>query len=337
MNHQHGPLFWSFSLGEWFATRIRVSYFFPILIAFLLLKLDWPIASIVFGIFFVSVFLHEMVGHILIARLTGGSGNEVLLYPLGGLATTIPAPTRLSQLLTPAGGPLVHLAICCMTFPATYHSEYWTAAINPLILPNVTLDAGWLVPTLVLIFDINLLMLLANVIPIYPLDGGQFLSNALSFYLDGRLVREVMIKTGACCALLIMFAGLWVNSTIAVFAGAILLILNLQLSQQQEYEESYTETFLGYDFSQGYTSLEQSTETQTQKQKSFWRRWQERREEEKLRQSQEREREDELQLDSILEKLHTGGQEALTEQEKQVLNRASARYRNRKQGTESTE
>lgn len=179
--------------------------------------------------------------------------------------------------------------------------------------------------------------MLVNMIPIYPLDGGQFLSNLLSFYLDGRLVRDVMLKTGACCALLIMLAGLWLDSTIAVFAGAILLILNLQLSQQQEYDESYSETFLGYDFSQGYTSLEQSNETPVQKQKSFWRRWREQRQEEKLRQIQEREQKDELQLDSILEKLHTGGQETLTDQEKQVLNRASARYRSRKQGTESAE
>lgn len=334
MNHQHGPLFWSFSLGEWFATRVRVSYFFPVLIVFFLLRLDWPIAAILTGVFVVSVLLHEMVGHILIARLTGGSGNEVLLYPLGGLAVTTPAPTRLSQLLVPAGGPLVHLAICCMTFPATYHSEYWSAAVNPLILPSVSLEHGWLVPTLVLIFDVNLLMMMANLIPIYPLDGGQFLSNLLSFSLDGRLVKEVMIKTGACCALAIMFAGLWFDSTLAVFAGAILLILNIQLSQQQIYEESYTETFLGYDFSQGYTSLEQSTETQTQKRKSFWARWKERRDDEKRRLDQERERDDESKLDAILEKLHQGGHDSLTEQEKQVLNRASARYRSRKQGTE---
>ncbi|MFN0195985.1 MAG: site-2 protease family protein [Planctomycetaceae bacterium] len=339
MHHHHGPMFWSFSLGEWFATQIRVSYFSPALLLLLGFRLEWQwqLVSIIFSIVVVSVFLHEMVGHVLVARLTGGSGSEVLLYPLGGLATTQPAPTLLSQLLTPAGGPLVHLVICCMTLPATYNSVYWSEAINPLILPGVDLSTGWLVPTLVLIFDINLLMMVVNLLPLYPLDGGQILSNGLSFIWDGRIVHEVSARVGWIVALLIMFVGLYVDSAMVVFCGAILLVLNMQLSHQQHYEDANSESFLGYDFSQGYTSLEQSTETRTQKQKSLWKRWQEKRQEDKLRISLEREKEDEVLLDAILEKVHVHGETALTDQERQVLNRASARFRSRKPGADSPE
>ena len=92
MNHQDSFAFWSFPLGNWFGVQVRISWFFPLLIAYFLIKPDYTVAMgvAVSCVLVVSVLLHEF-GHILGARLTGGSGNEILLWPLGGLAFVRPA------------------------------------------------------------------------------------------------------------------------------------------------------------------------------------------------------------------------------------------------------
>ena len=72
MNSPHSPLFWSIPAGSLFATRIRVSLYFPLLLLILILRLDAKLAIALTGIFLVSTLLHELIGHVLVARSTGG-------------------------------------------------------------------------------------------------------------------------------------------------------------------------------------------------------------------------------------------------------------------------
>src|SRR5246127_89336 len=129
---------------------------------------------------FLIVLLHEF-GHALACRQVGGNANRIVLWPLGGVAYVDPPPRPGATLWSIAAGPLVNVALVpTLGFLAVLaHSPLWTAAGRPNVyelLPSV--------------FWINLGLLIFNILPIYPLDGGQILRSLLWFVL-GR-ARSLM-------------------------------------------------------------------------------------------------------------------------------------------------
>src|ERR671938_109394 len=102
------PLTWSFPVGRLFGINIRVHLFFPIVAVGLILREAflkdalpslWAVAALLMGLLFVSVLLHEF-GHCFGARAVDGDANEVLLWPLGGLAYTEVPQTPRATLIT---------------------------------------------------------------------------------------------------------------------------------------------------------------------------------------------------------------------------------------------
>ena len=333
MNHQDSVAFWSFPLGTWFGVQVRVSWFFPVLIAYFLIRPDYTLAlgAAVSVILVVSVLLHEF-GHILGARLTGGSGNEILLWPLGGLAFVRPANTLKSQLLTTGAGPLVNLAICLLTlFPAqqSWKGDFLKEALNPFDpLPALAFHDQFIPDLLVLTFSLNWLMFLVNLIPVMPLDGGHMLRTIATTRIGHRKAVELSVMVGFVVGVLAMVVGLFINKAGVVLIGAIVFIANLLERNQLQQSDHYDESFMGYDFSQGYTSLEQS-ETRAERRPGFLQRWKDRRRAEKERRQAEKDQEVEKVLDQLLDKVHQHGMDSLSESEKRQLARASARYRNK--------
>jgi Zn-dependent protease len=131
---------------------------------------------------FLIVLLHEF-GHALACRQVGGRANQIVLWPLGGVAYVDPPPRPGATLWSIAAGPLVNVAL----FPVLLavfllgRSQGW---------PATTPDLYRLVRS-VLYIDIGLLVF--NIIPVYPLDGGQILRSLLWFVL-GR-ARSLMVAT----------------------------------------------------------------------------------------------------------------------------------------------
>jgi hypothetical protein len=93
-------------------------------------------------------------------------------------------------------------------------------------------------------------------------------------------------------------------------------------------ETDWDEDLLSYDFSQGYTSLERTLDPPS-KQGGTVRRWLENRREMRRRKRRFLEQQEERQVDEILIRLHEQGMDSLTAKERALLNRVSARYRNR--------
>lgn len=329
MNNRESPLYWSFPCGTWFLTEVRVSVYFPVLVIVLALQLDGDIqlALVFTGILLLSVLAHEF-GHVVAARLSGGIGNEILIWPLGGLAFVHPGGTFQSQLLTPAAGPLVNALLCLVTLPAVLNSPQTDSALNPVVFPAVELSDPVLPALLVLTFTANWMLLLINLVPVYPLDGGRMLLAVLKTRWSSDAATEFYLRVGFFTAFAVMFAGLIVESHWLVFVGAIVLLLNVQESYQMQTADAYDDSFMGYDFSQGYTSLERSEPAASEHQSpGFFKRWLERRRAEKERRQREKAAEAERQLDALLQKVHLEGFEALSESERRLLNRVSARYR----------
>jgi Zn-dependent protease len=332
MNHQDSIFFWSFPLGNWFGVQVRVSWFFPVVIAYFLISPDYTLelGLAVSGVLIVSVLLHEF-GHIFGARLTGGSGNEILLWPLGGLAFVRPANSLTSQLLTTGGGPLVNLALCLATlFPAMQHLEgrFLKEMMNPFVLPHVPLGDQLIADLLVLTFSLNWLLLLINLIPVMPLDGGRMLRTIATTRMGSRKAMELSVMVGFAVGAIAMVTGVFIEMAYVVLMGAIVFITNLIERNQLQQADHYDESFMGYDFSQGYTSLEQS-ETHVERPPGFWQRRKERKSAEKARRQAEKDQEAERLLDELLDKVHQHGMQSLSESEKRQLARVSARYRDK--------
>src|SRR5262245_16632472 len=84
------PFSWSLSLGRVFGINVRVHVLFPFVALALILqaalKKDavdgaWIDMSVIVGLLFVSVLLHEF-GHCFAARWVNGDAQEVLIWPL---------------------------------------------------------------------------------------------------------------------------------------------------------------------------------------------------------------------------------------------------------------
>jgi Zn-dependent protease len=131
---------------------------------------------------FLIVMLHEF-GHSLACRQVGGQANQIVLWPLGGVAYVDPPPRPGATLWSIAAGPLVNVALLPILGALVWvgRSQGWgdSAANAYGLLQNVL----W----------INVGLLAFNILPIYPLDGGQILRSLLWFVL-GR-ARSLMVAT----------------------------------------------------------------------------------------------------------------------------------------------
>lgn len=334
MNQDRNVLMLSIPCGSWFGVQVRISVWFVLIAAALCTRLgDVTLGLAYAAILFVSVVLHEF-GHVLGARRTGGSADEVHVTPFGGLALCLPAPTFASRFITTAMGPLTNLAICILTFYPLMKSPYASGWFNPFVLPAMALKgkalAAVMPELLVLAFKANWLLLLINLLPVHPLDGGRLLLMGLSASSDAQVAKSRYLNIGAFVGILFLITGLIYGNVWVMAIGAVIVPLNMheqftmQSSVQQDENDS---SFMGYDFSEGYTSLERNAEDEPAP--GMLERWKQQREDEKRRKKEEEERQLESTLDALLEKLHTQGEKALTTAEKRQLQQISAKFRER--------
>jgi hypothetical protein len=91
------------------------------------------------------------------------------------------------------------------------------------------------------------------------------------------------------------------------------------------------DSLLGYDFSQGYTSLErdQPPPRRRRPRPNFWQRWWQRRAQRKRQQQEQQKIAEERRMDQLLEKVQRDGLHSLTDEERRFLKRVSDKYKNR--------
>jgi Zn-dependent protease len=120
------------------------------------------------------VLLHEF-GHSLACRQVGGQANRIMLWPLGGVAFVQPPPRPGALLWSIAAGPLVNVILLPVTVLAFVVTSGTGLAIEHQDFVHFLFSIG----------VINFVLLIFNLLPIYPLDGGQILQ-ALLWFVVGR-------------------------------------------------------------------------------------------------------------------------------------------------------
>ncbi len=129
------------------------------------LERGWNILSL-----FLIVLIHEF-GHQLACRSVGGKTHDIVLWFLGGVAYVSPPQRPGAQLWSIAAGPLVNVALIpVFSVLVSVSSHLGWYDTNP-DLYNLIHNVWW----------INVGLLIFNMMPVYPLDGGQILRSLLWF------------------------------------------------------------------------------------------------------------------------------------------------------------
>jgi stage IV sporulation protein FB len=364
------PLSWSpISLGRWFGTSVRIHV---TLIIFLVIRLASSAISIVgkgdpsqllqtacwLGLLLLSLVLHEL-GHAAVAAWLDCEQGEVNIWPLGSLVGPSFAPrssegflVAMAGLVT-SGAIVLAIALGLNLFAGAQFA--WNPFGNHMLdsngvtiydagaprLPNDTLahplSAVWVIGWF---GYLNWVIMVANMIPALPFDMGRMVrawpgSAAVAPSRDG-IVAPYLARG---CALVIVLAGVvrlltgGLDGTTLI--GLAILIEYLVRTEARMLEEGgyFDDGVFGYDFSEGYTSLESGAPKVRPYRESALKRWRRRRSDLRRQRREAREAAEERRMDEILEKLHREGRPALTDEENRFLVRVSARYRNRTKNT----
>jgi len=170
----------------------------------------WFVAAYV--TLFAIVTLHEF-GHALACRSVGGEAKRIILWPLGGIAFVKPPPRPGALLWSIIAGPLVNAVLVPVTF-----------VIALLLVPSWDIAAlpDWQ-RFVVIITLMNLGLLLFNMLPVYPLDGGQTLQALLWFFVGRVKSLQIAAKIGLGVAVVGVVLSLltreWFILLMAVFVG----------------------------------------------------------------------------------------------------------------------
>ena len=161
---------------------------------------------------FLIVLMHEF-GHALACRQVGGQANQIVLWPLGGVAYVAPPQRPGAMLWSIAAGPLVNVALFPILSAVWYlaHVAGWQQALPNLYTYVFTL---WVT---------NLVLLIFNLLPVYPLDGGQIFRSLLWFFLGRANSLIVAATIGFFGVAAVAIAAAWLGSLwfgiLAAFIG----------------------------------------------------------------------------------------------------------------------
>ena len=152
---------------------------------------------------FAIVLLHEF-GHQLACRSVGGKTHDIIIWFLGGVAYVSPPQRPGAQLWSIAAGPLVNVLLVPLL--AALVSIGWHSGLSETHHDLYKLFYN--------VFYLNIGLLIFNMMPVYPLDGGQILRSLLWFVIgraNSLLVASIIGFIG--------LAGLLVLIALTFFAG----------------------------------------------------------------------------------------------------------------------
>jgi Zn-dependent protease len=190
---------WRFPIARFRGTPLTIHWTWPLACAWWVAfgpsttASAWLRTSEIVGIFAI-VLLHEL-GHVIAGRWRGFIAKEVVLTPLGGLAMFDPTPSRRRDVLVVVGaGPLVNLVLVAPLSAALYFS-------------SIRFGAGAAFDLFGLLLVGNVLLLVFNLLPIVPLDGGRLTRACLSSWMSASASEvAVSITSFLCSTAVLLFA-----------------------------------------------------------------------------------------------------------------------------------
>lgn len=156
---------------------------------------------LLFGI----VLLHEL-GHSLAALYFGIPVKDITLLPIGGVARLERMPEKPAQeLVVAAAGPAVNVALIFVFTPLLFlvRDDLFGGSLMRSMLAGPSL-AG----TLVFLSIVNLSLLIFNLIPAFPLDGGRIFRSILAMFVGTPRATRVAVRVGQGFAIILAVIGI---------------------------------------------------------------------------------------------------------------------------------
>src|SRR5215216_1488208 len=201
---------WQWKLGRFAGIDVFVHATFLLLIGWVgyshwLEHRDW--GEVLIGVLFIlalflCVVLHEY-GHALTARRYGIKTRDITLYPIGGVARLERMPEKpIEELWVALMGPAVNVVIAAILFVYLY----LTNSLVPFTA--LTVASGSFAERLMIV---NIWLVLFNLIPAFPMDGGRVLRALLAMRMDFVRATQVAATIGQGLAFVLGFIGLFSN------------------------------------------------------------------------------------------------------------------------------
>ncbi len=201
---------WSWKIGEFAGIGVYIHATFLLIIVWVGLShwlagktLEATLAGLAFIMaLFACVLLHEF-GHALTAKKYGIKTRDITLLPIGGVARLERMPDDPKQELWVAlAGPAVNVAIAAVLF-------VWLLVTNGFEpLSNLSMVKGSFIERLLLV---NVALVLFNLIPAFPMDGGRVLRALLATKLEYTRATQIAAGIGQGMAFLFGLVGLFSN------------------------------------------------------------------------------------------------------------------------------
>lgn len=213
---------WSWKLGKIAGIDVYIHVTFFLFVGWIFFSSvvqGSTVAGALFGVMFtVAVFccivLHEL-GHALAARRYGIATKDITLLPIGGVAHLARMPDKPTQeLIVAIAGPLVNVAIIALL--VVWHSLFG-AVINTVGLsfhPVHVITGGFVVQ----LIAVNIYLVIFNLIPAFPMDGGRVVRAALAYKLPYHRATAIAASIGQTLAFVFGLVGLFGYPMLLVIA-----------------------------------------------------------------------------------------------------------------------
>ncbi len=223
---------WQWKLGKFFGIDVYIHATFLLLIAWVgyshwLANRNW--GEVLNGIIFIlalfaCVILHEY-GHALTARKFGVKTRDITIYPIGGVARLERMPEKpIEELWVALMGPAVNVVIAVVLFVYLF----LTSSFTPL--RELTVTSGAFLERLLVV---NISLVLFNLLPAFPMDGGRVLRALLAMRLDYVRATQIAATIGQGMALLFGLIGLFGNASLLFIAFFIWIGASQEASMTQ--------------------------------------------------------------------------------------------------------
>ena len=201
---------WSWKIGEFAGIGVYMHATFLLLIGWVALSYwlqQGTLTAVVAGVIFIlalfaTVVLHEF-GHALTAKKYGIKTRDITLLPIGGVARLERMPDKpIQEFWVALAGPAVNVVIAVILFA-------WlalTASLEPLSQLSAT--GGSFLERLM---AVNVFLVVFNLIPAFPMDGGRVLRALLAMRLEYTQATQIAATIGQGIAFLFGFIGLFSN------------------------------------------------------------------------------------------------------------------------------